>query len=506
MKPTLFFKIAAIAITASLAACGGGGDSKPVTVAPTPPAPPAPTPEPPPPLLASSVHAAKCVAPRTGIDQATAKPYPDVQGTLADEKSFLRSWIDEDYLWYREVPTTLNPNNYATAIDYFNVLKSPLLTASGKPKDNFHFTYSTEEWRKLQSQGVTLGYGITWSRIASSAPRTWYASMVEPASPAAAAGVRRGDRLVTVDGIDFANATGVENVNGLNAGLFPTASGEMHSFGFARPDGSSHVVQIAAGNVASTPVQNTTVIDTPTGKVGYLTFNSHNAVAERQLFDAFTRLQQENVTDLVLDLRYNGGGLLYMAGQLGYMIAGPAQSTGKAFERMLRNDKRQALDPVPFVDKTLGFPTPNMLRAGTPLPWLGLKRVTVITTASTCSASESIINGLRGIDVEVNLIGARTCGKPYGFLPKDNCGTTYFAIDLQGANDKGFGDYAEGFPATCTVPDDLTKQLGDPAEGMLAAALRYRDKGQCDSTTARARTLPLELVRHPVHEVGILGL
>lgn len=444
-----------------------------------------------------------CAAPRTGVD-SKGQAFPDRQGSLANEKSFLRSWIDEEYLWYREVPTNLNPAAYPTAIDYFNVLKTPLMTASGKPKDDFHFTYSTAEWQSLQSAGVSLGYGITWSRLANSAPRTWYASMVEPGSPAAAAGVQRGDRLVMVDNVDFTNATGTDNVNRINAGLFPMNQGERHGFTLARRDGTQYTISVTASNVAATPVQNTSVIDTPTGKVGYMTFNSHNAVAERQLVDAFNYLKQQNVSDLVLDMRYNGGGLLYLAGQLGYMIAGPAQSSGKVFERMIRNDKREVLDPVPFVSNTLGFPSPNPMPAGQPLPWLGLKRITILSTSGTCSASEAVINGLRGIDVEVNIVGARTCGKPYGFVPKDNCGTTYFAIELQGANHKGFGDYADGFAATCTVPDDLSRPLGDRSEGMLAAALRLRETGQCDTTFSSARVAPLELVRHPAHEVGIL--
>ena len=444
-----------------------------------------------------------CAAPRVGTD-IEGQAFVDRQGTLADEKSFLRSWIDEEYLWYREVPTNLNPDNYRTAIDYFNVLKTPLTTPSGKPKDEFHFTYATDEWQQLQSSGVSLGYGITWSRLASTAPRTWYASMVEPGSPAAIAGVRRGDRLVMVDGVDFTNANTSDSVNRINAGLFPESAGERHAFTLARSDGMEYSINVTAADVAATPVQNTSVIDTPTGKVGYLTFNSHNAVAERQLIDAFNYLRQQNVSDLVLDLRYNGGGLLYLAGQLGYMIAGPAQSEGKAFERMIRNDKREVLDPVPFVSETLGFPSPNPVPVGQPLPWLGLKRITILSTAGTCSASEAVINGLRGIDVEVNIVGARTCGKPYGFVPKDNCGTTYFAIELQGANEKGFGDYADGFPATCTVPDDLTRPLGDRNEGMLAAALRLRDTGQCDTSTVRARVAPLELVRHPALEAAIL--
>lgn len=431
-------------------------------------------------------------------------PFTDRQGVLADEKNFLRSWIDEEYLWYREVPGNLDPASYPTAIDFFNVLKTPLTTASGKPKDEFHFTYPSAEWEQLQSSGVSLGYGVTWSRLASYTPRTWYVSMVEPGSPAAIAGVRRGDRLVMVDGVDFANANGADSVNRINAGLFPENAGELHAFTLARTDGVQYTASVTAADVAATPVQNASVIDTSTGKVGYLTFNSHNAVAERQLIDAFSYLKQQDVSDLVLDMRYNGGGLLYLAGQLGYMIAGPAQSDGKDFERMIRNDKREPLDPVPFVSTTLGFPSPNPVPVDQPLPWLGLKRITILTTSDTCSASEAVINGLRGIDVEVNIVGARTCGKPYGFVPKDNCGTTYFAIELQGANNKGFGDYADGFGATCTVPDDLSRPLGDRSEGMLSAALRLRETGQCDTSTVRARVMPLELVRHPALEVGIL--
>jgi hypothetical protein len=114
----------------------------------------------------------------------------------------------------------------------------------------------------------------------------------------------------------------------------------------------------------------------------------------------------------------------------------------------------------------------------------------VLTGGGTCSASESIMNGLRGIGVEVIQIGSTTCGKPYGFYPLDNCGTTYFTIQFRGVNDAGFGDYADGFsPANaagpgadipgCSVADDFTRQLGDPAEGRLAVALNYRDTGNC---------------------------
>jgi hypothetical protein len=94
------------------------------------------------------------------------------------------------------------------------------------------------------------------------------------------------------------------------------------------------------------------------------------------------------------------------------------------------------------------------------------------------------MNGLAGIDVQVIQIGTTTCGKPYGFYPAENCGTTYFAIQFQGVNAKGFGDYSDGFVpgqqhAGCVVADDFSHALGDPAEARLAAALYYQANGAC---------------------------
>ena len=126
---------------------------------------------------------------------------------------------------------------------------------------------------------------------------------------------------------------------------------------------------------------------------------------------------------------------------------------------------------------------------GAALPTLSLPRVYVLTQGDTCSASEAIINGLRGVDVDVRLIGGTTCGKPYGFTAKDNCGISYFPIEFKGVNAKGFGDYADGFVpagtsvgtgvAGCVVSDDLSHALGDTSESMLATALGYRSTGSC---------------------------
>jgi hypothetical protein len=237
------------------------------------------------------------------------------------------------------------------------------------------------------------------------------------------------------------------------------------------------------------------VFDVGAASVGYLLFNDHSAIAEGQLMEAVTSLAGDQIDELVLDLRYNGGGYLDIASELAYMIAGPGVTAGRTFERLQFNSKHPTLHPltgapitpVPFYATTRDF----SIDAGELLPYLGLNRVYVLTSALTCSASESIINGLRGVGIAVIQIGDGTCGKPYGFYPQDNCGTTYFSIQFRGVNDIGFGDYAEGFSATrvggeplanlpgCAAEDDLTRELGDPLEGQLATALTHLGTGSC---------------------------
>jgi carboxyl-terminal processing protease len=500
---TCMLGLSSTLIALLLAGCGGGGGSAGATAATPVPVATAPSDQ----QDAFMNYWNMCATPRTGID-AQGKAYPDKQGTLMDELRFLRGWSDQYYLWYQEIPTTYQMSSFTNAIDYFKVLKTPALTETGQPKDKFHFTYPTAEWEAMTNSGQDVGYGITWSASAGGhAPRTWLATEVEPGSPAAAAGIQRGDLLTSIDGVDFINAADSASIDKLNAGLYPSTAGETHNLTVQRGQTFIPTSMISAV-VSSASVKNTHVFDTPTGKVGYLTFDDHNAVAEQQLIDAFNQFKSAGVSDLVLDMRYNGGGLLYVASELAYMVAGPAAS-GKVFQRMVYNDKIAAQDPLLFLSTAYGFSSPHPATAGAPLPYLGLKRVTVLTTGGTCSASEAVINGLRGVDVEVNLIGGQTCGKPYGFTPVPNCGTTYFSIEFKGANAKGYGDFSDGMAPTCSVADDLSHPLGDPAEGMLAAALNFQAKNACPVTAtsahmARAQSVPLQLMRPEAKEVAIL--
>jgi C-terminal processing protease CtpA/Prc len=441
-----------------------------------------------------SIYKDLCAVPRTAPD-SNGDTFLDSQGTDMHEKMWLRSWTNDTYLWYSEVDDN-DPSPFSVA-DYFIQLKTNELSASGSLKDNFHFAQSTEDYNQRTQSGVTSGYGISWEFVSASAPRRLIVRFTEPSSPAAIVSVSRGYELKTIDGIDFVNATDQADVDQINAALFPSDAGQTFNFVFSDDAGEELLnTNLTSANIELQPVQNVTVMDTSAGRMGYMQFNSFIRAGQQGLIDGFQQFVDQGVTELVIDLRYNGGGLLAMASQVAYMVAGGAQSNNQTFETLQFNDKYPDVDPVtgntlrptPFYTREIDWTT-NQFTDKT-LPSVDLTRVFILATDSTCSASEAVINGLRGIDVEVVLIGGTTCGKPFGFYPTDNCSTTYFTIQFQGVNAKGFGEYSEGFSPVsspifadqlpgCTVTDDFTQVLGNQDEALLAAAIGYAETGLC---------------------------
>jgi hypothetical protein len=179
------FWLTAVALV-SLAACSGGGSSG-FGGTPPPPGGGAWTPGI---FLDANTFFAMCAAPRAGVDPATGQPYPDIQGTTTDENNFLRSLSDETYLWYDEI-VDRDPGLYSTA-PYFDLLKTDAVTASGQPKDKFHFTYPSDEWYQLSQSGVSAGYGAQWVLLAAAPPRNIVVAYTEPNSPATAPAPRPG--------------------------------------------------------------------------------------------------------------------------------------------------------------------------------------------------------------------------------------------------------------------------------------------------------------------------
>ena len=456
-------------------------------------------------FLPASTFANQCLSPRSGINPGTGRSYPDVQGRTVDENNWLRSWSNNTYLWYDEI-IDRDPGRYDDPLEYFDLMRTNARTASGARRDRFHFTYDTEVWIALSESGESPGYGATWTVISRSPPRETAIAYTDPDTPATEAGLLRGARIVSVDGIDFVNADSRANIDAINAALYPETAGETHTFEFRDVgEQTTRTVALTSQIITSTPVQQVGTHTSPAGvTVGYMLFNDHIRTAEAALIDAVRTFNSVDggIQDLIVDMRYNRGGFLYIASELGFMIAGQAATAGQTFERLEFNDKHpetnpatgRPLSPIPFYNAR-ETSSGNVER----LPELALRRVLMLTGPNTCSASETVINSLRGIDIEVILIGDPTCGKPYGFYAADNCGTSYFTIQFRGVNAKGYGDYGDGFVPTpgatgdeaqvpgCRVADDLTRALGDPAEGRLAAALAYRDTGTCPVSAATSR-------------------
>ncbi len=480
-----------ISIGLTLASCGsGGGDG-------TNNQPPPDTGWQPGVFLDESAYALRCATPGNSINvfAGGCPAVADFQGTVLDENNYLRSWSNRTYLWYDEI-VDRDPGLYNDPRDYFELLKTTGLSPTGAPKDKFHFSQDSQAFCQLAQGGVSAGYGATWSIIAASPPRRIVVAYTEPNTPATNVGLLRGAEILEVDGVAVVDG----DADALNAGLFPSGLGESHTFTIL--DAGSTVprsVSMTSEQITLAMVQNTQIINTATGDVGYMTFNLHRAPAEEELIDAINALQ--GVDDLVLDIRYNRGGFLAIASQMAYMIAGPAQTAGRTFESIQFNDKYpttdpitgQPIEPLPFIDETVGFSVP----AGQPLPTLNLPRVFVLTGSNTASASESIINGLRGIGVEVIQIGSTTRGKPYGWYAQENCGTTYSTIQFRGVNEANYGDYTDGFTPSavddgeanirgCQVADDLFQQLGNPAEDRLEVALAYQAGQGCITPTGVA--------------------
>ena len=403
-------------------------------------------------------------APGPGVVETPA-PGPVAVESLANictptgEKNWLRAHLDDVYLWYNEI-VNVAPLDYATPADYFYAL---LVRA----RDRFSFTVSQAVIDQYFLAGQDVGYGATFVNDSG----RLRVSYTQPQSPAEQQNLVRGAEIVGINGVSLSAVDGATK----NAALYPSKAGTTTQFQVLDPGAAAaRTVPLSSITIRKYPVPISKIITTAENKkLGYLVFTDHIATAEDPLITTLTQFQKNGIDDLVLDLRYNGGGFLYIASQVGSMIGGGAVKN-KVFEQLRFNAKHQEKTNAP--DNTfLFFDTSTTNK---PLPQLNLKRVFVLIGAGTCSASESIINGLSP-HVEVILVGGTTCGKPYGMMQKNNCSQAYFAIEFDGINSAGQGGYTAGFAPKCAAADDLEHQLGDVNERLLSSAISYSKTGSC---------------------------
>lgn len=436
-----------IGILLSLMSCGGGGDNASNTKV----------------LSSCPANNPLCSVVNGGTSSNGGFGNPDQLANICTpngEKAWVRAHLNDVYLWYKQI-IDVPASNYSSPSAYFDALLV-------KSNDRFSFTGSTEEINNYFDSGAEIGFGYELVNQNGSLRVTY----VQPNSPADQQGLQRGARITGINGAPIETLSRETQI----AALYPDLAG-VRTVLDVKDNGAfgTRKVELVSSSITSYPVLQNSVITTPMNrKLGYLVFTDHIATAEAPLISTLTQFQQAGINDLVLDLRYNGGGYLYIANEVASMIGG-SKVQGRVFEQLQFNDKH----PEKTADSRDLFTTRS--RSGQTLPQLNLSRVFVLTSSRTCSASESIINGLSPF-VQVITIGGTTCGKPYGFIQADNCGTAYFAIEFSGVNDAGKGGYVNGFAPSCASADDLEHPLGNSAESLLANAINYADKGTCGTS------------------------
>ena len=382
------------------------------------------------------------------------------------QKTWLRSYMQDRYFWAGTSPNP-DPTPEISVADYFRAL---LLPGEGSTNTMHYWSYISDSaaFNQFFAEGKTLGYGAFVNGVERQAPLKL--RFVEDQSPAARAGLKRGDTIVSINGRSAA-----EMFMSQDFGLNPSKEGDQVSIVIDNGAGPQSYT-LSAATYTLTPVSSVKVLDLGGGrKAGYLVLKDFITQAEQPLSAAFASFAQQGATELILDLRYNGGGRISTSNVLASLVAGVSKSG--VFAQLKYNSKH----PEQNVNFMLGGAT-----------GAGFKRVVVLTGSRTCSASELVVNGLKPY-VDVVTLGGTTCGKPVGFNPQDNCSSTYSAVNFESLNANNQGRYYDGITATCTVAEDFTRALGDPTEKLTAAAISYEQAGGCPvaSVAERARALSL---------------
>jgi hypothetical protein len=436
-------------------------------------------------LLALPVLLAACGG-GGGDDDGFAAACPTVaaSGSTADRQDWLRCYFNDTYLWYALSPSP-SPVGYSTVDAYFDALLydggDPIPNGGGArwPTDDYSGFQSTESFNRFFGDGQTLGYGVAVNGLeaVNQGSTRLFVRYVEPLSPAAQSaalpgGLQRGDEILAINNTPVATLIAADDFSALS----PAAAGSPLRLDVRRGNGVVVAATLTAAVFTLTPVQSGQVVFSQGGRrLGYVFIKDMiNEVQTRSptLGSVMSSFRTQGVQDLVLDLRYNGGGLVTMGSTVASFVSGSARS-GQLYARLLYNDKQSASNR----DFTLSNPG----------GWSGVSRVYVLTGERTCSASEQVINGLRGVGVDVIAIGDVTCGKPVGFLPTDDgWGTTYSIVNFESVNARNEGRYFDGLLPTCSVAEDFTRPLGALDDPLLVTAAFHADGGGCPTALSRA--------------------
>lgn len=403
---------------------------------------------------------------KTGID-----PQPGLVQTgptYTDVRDSTYAVAQDMYLWYQNLPsiTDFKPQSYESPEAVMVKVRtySPKTSDGTGHVDRWSFAVTKQQWNQVVA-GSAAGYGF--SRAYTTDPNDLRVVFVHPNSPIGQAGVQRGWRILKYNGISAGAATNQALVDAITN----TSTG---TFEFVTNTGETKTLNLTKANYTQSAVLKRTVLDQGGKKVGYLLFNSFNlSSSRRELDEAFAEFKSAGVADLVVDLRYNGGGSVAVAERFANLLV-PADAAGKLMYTDQHNDKFKSWNRTRNFDSPL--PTNN----------LGLKRVVFLTTRGSASASELLINVLRPY-MDVKLVGDDTYGKPVGYYGIPVMDRYVFAVGVKQTNKDGFGDYYEGLKADRKQVDDITRDFGDPEEASLKDALTYLRTGSLPARMAARR-------------------
>ena len=451
--------IAALSLSALvLASCGGGGGSSGggrTVVLPTP----------------------------------TPTPTPTTTCALAQRQAFALSTLQEWYLFPSELATTANPASFSTVQDYIDALVAPARATS---KDRF-FTYITSiaEENAFFSSGSSAGFGIRLSY--DSANRRLFVVEAFEGAPALTAGIDRGDEITAIG----ATAGSLLSVSSLFASggstavsdaLGPSTAGTARTLTVTGPSGT-RTVTVTKADFNLTPVSSrygARIIDDGGKKVGYLNLRTFISSADQQLRDAFQSFRDAGVTELIIDFRYNGGGLVSTAELMGDLL-GRNRSTSEVWSRTTFRPEKASNNDTYFFN-----PRPQSV---------GPTKIAFIGFGGTASASELVMNSsIPYLGSNVALVGGNTFGKPVGQIAIDRaaCDDRIRVVAFATGNSLGQSDYYTGLaskmPNTCRANDDFAFPLGDPREASIRTALDFLAGRPCSaiSAVAGSRTASLD--------------
>lgn len=398
-------------------------------------------------------------------------------------EDFIYRGMNEIYLYKADVPALADSyfSTESQKIDFLNSFGSPEKLFQGLKSSADRFSFMTDDYFALEDRfnGVSSSTGMKYGigKITNTNNVFGFLQYILPGTSAEEAGLTRGTVFTEVNGQKLT----LNNYSTLlEADSFTINIGKIENGKIVMTD---ETVTLNNTAYTSNPVYIAETLNVEGKKVGYLMYNSFIADFDSKLNDAFAQFKADGVTDLVLDLRYNGGGSVETAVDLASMITG--QFEGKVFMKEQWNQKYQDYFESKEPESLINRFNPQ-IRTGEAINSLKLTKVYILTTQRSASASELVINGLDPY-IDVVQVGETTTGKFQASVTlydspnfgKDDANDNHtYAIQplvLKSINAAGKTDYVDGLKPTVNFSEDLGNlgTLGDPSEPLLKAALNH---------------------------------